>query len=116
MAVLSKKPALRITPTTIEFLGTKTFTWDDIEYYRLVPGVLNSSIEIKLYDNKEEAIRANTGLRHYLHELPLLSFNKSIIIVNLTFIIGANEYIIQNFETYDLIGQETQHLESTSGI
>lgn len=112
VAVLKRKPALRICSTTIEYLGTRTFTWDDIEYYRLVRGVVKSSIEIKLYDNKEDAIKSNRTLRSYFDKFPLLSFNKSILIVDLTFIIGANEYIVQTFEKYDLIGQETQRIAS----
>ena len=112
IAVLKRKPALRITPTEIEYLGTRTFTWDDIEYYRLIRGVVKSSIEIKLYDNKEEAIRTNRSLRSYFDKFPLLSFNKSILIVDLTFIIGANEYIVQTFEKYDLIGQERERIAS----
>jgi hypothetical protein len=112
IAVLKRKPALKITAENIEYLGERTFTWDDIEYYRLVRGVVKSSIEIKLYDNKEEAIRSNRTLRSYFDKFPLLSFNKSILIVDLTFIIGANEYIVQTFEKYDLIGQETQRIAS----
>ncbi|MBC8051605.1 MAG: hypothetical protein H7Y13_00920 [Sphingobacteriaceae bacterium] len=112
VAVLKRKPALKITPSTIEYLGNRKFTWDDIEYYRLIRGVVKSSIEIKLYDNKEDAIRKNRTLRSYFDKLPLLSFNKSILIVDLTFIIGANEYIVQSFEKYDLIGQESQRIAS----
>ena len=112
LAVVSRKPALKITPTTIEYLGNRRFTWDDIEYYRLVKGVAKSSIEIKLYSNKEEAIRSNRTLRSYFDKFPLLSFNPSVLIVDLTFIIGANEYIVQTFEKYDLIGQENQRMAS----
>ena len=112
VAVLQRKPALRITPHTIEYLGKRKFTWDDIEYYRLRSGVIKSSIEIKLYDNKEDAIRSNITLRSYLDKLPMLSFNKSILVVDLTFIIGANEYIVQSFEQYDLMGQESQRIAS----
>ncbi len=112
IAVINRKPALHLTPTTIEYLGERKFTWDDIEYYRLKPGVIKSSIEIKLYDNKEDAIRSNQTLRSYLDKFPLLSFNKSILIVNLTFVIGMNEYIVQTFEKYDLLGQESQRAAS----
>lgn len=112
VAVLKRKPALKITPSKIEYLGTRQFTWDDIEYYRLIRGVVKSSIEIKLYDNKEDAIKSNRTLRSYFDKFPLLSFNKSVLIVDLTFIIGANEYIVQTFEKYDLIGQETERIAS----
>jgi hypothetical protein len=111
-AVVNKKPALRLTPTSLEYLGERKFTWDDIEYYRLKPGVFKSSIEIKLYDDKEDAIRSNQTLRSYLDNFPLLSFNKSILVVNLTFVIGMNEYIVQTFEKYDLLGQESQRVAS----
>ncbi|HEY0053803.1 MAG TPA: hypothetical protein VGB63_00480 [Pedobacter sp.] len=111
-AVINRKPALHLTPTTLEYLGERKFTWDDIEYYRLKPGVIKSSIEIKLFDNKKDAIRSNQTLRNYFDRFPLLSFNKSILIVNLTFVIGTNEYIVQTFEKYDLLWQENQRAAS----
>ena len=111
-SVLNRKPALQLTPTTIEYLGERSFTWDDIEYYRLKPGVIKSSIEIKLYDNKEEAIRSNQTLRRYFDKFPLISFNKSVLVVHLTFVIGVNEYIGQTLEKYDLMRQERQRIAS----
>ena len=104
-------PALSISPNTIQHFGTRQFSWDEVEHYRLKRGVIKSSIEIKLYDTNEE-VRLKRTLRSYFDKLPLISFDKNILIVDLTFVIGIDEYIVQTFEKYDLIGQETERLAS----
>ena len=110
-AVFKQMPALSISPNTIQHFGTRKFSWNEVEHYRLKRGVIKSSIEIKLYDTDEE-IRLKRALRSYFDKLPLISFDKNILIVDLTFVIGVDEYIVQTFEKYDLIGQETERLAS----
>lgn len=112
LAVLMGKPALTLTADSVQYLGSRKFTWNDIEYYRLVNGILKSSIEIKIYGDKEEAIQSNRTMRCYLDKLPLISFDPSKLIVDLTFIEGSNEFIVQSLEKYDLIGQESQRFAS----
>jgi hypothetical protein len=112
VAVFNRQPALSITAATIQYFGTRKFTWQEVEYYRLKRGVGKSSIVIKLYDNNEEEVRLKRNIRSYFDKFPLISFNKNILIVDLTFVIGVDEYIVQTFEKYDLIGQENQRVAS----
>jgi hypothetical protein len=111
-AVFKRKPALSISASNIQHFGTRRFTWDEVEYYRLKRGLIKSSIEIKIYDRSEQSAPLRKSIRSYFDKLPLISFNKSILIVDLTFIIGVDEYIVQTFEKYDLIGQESQRIAS----
>lgn len=112
IAVFKKQPALSITSTTIQHFGTRRFSWSEVEHYRLKRGVIKSSIEIKLVDHTEAELRLKRRLRSYFDKLPLISFNENILIVDLTFIIGVDEYIVQTFEKYDLIGQESERIAS----
>jgi hypothetical protein len=111
-AVFKRKPALSISADNIQHFGTRKFSWSEVEYYRLKRGLIKSSIEIKLYDHSDQPAPLRKSIRSYFDKLPLLSFNKNILIVDLTFIIGVDEYIVQTFEKYDLIGQETERMAS----
>ena len=112
IAVFKRQPALSITAASLQCVGTREFTWEEVEYYRLKRGLVKSSIVIKLYDTNEDEVRLKRSIRSYFDRIPLISFNKSILSVDLTFIIGVDEYIVQTFEKYDLIGQESQMIAS----